>query len=462
MKKIFVWGILILLVGCSTSNKIKITGHVVNYSDDKVLVCNEITQFVDTIKIINGIFHFQKKSELPGFYTVRFDNSGFRIFLQPGDDYEMNIDFKKIKTGDLSNISFSGSGFINTQFMFQLYKMQLKNSIKELLSLPPGNFKKLVDENYQKIVLAIDSFENKDQVSPYFLERIKIMQHAQYANPYLYYIQYHKRIVPDDTTRIPASFYAVVDSVPLNNGSYFDELTEYKYFVIRKYDYVMNKNMMEKGIPEDSYEAFQYKIDFVSALNVPQNIKDVLGNNLLSCYSYETEEVQKLLENRYSEIVKNRDFIRVFLDEVVQMDGLKPGKVAPGFAYQDKNGKIVSLDSLKGKVVYIDVWATWCGPCKMEIPYLKQLEEEFHNKNIAFVSISLDQDKEAWIKMVMEKNMSGYQLIADNAWDSSLTKDYVIRTIPRFILIDKAGKIVSVNATRPSDPITKQIILKLL
>ncbi len=462
MKKFFLWSILIFLVGCSSSDKFKVTGHIGHYLKGKVLISNELTQEVDSVNVKDGIFHFQKKSKLSGFYTIKCENSGFRIFLEPGDDFKMDFDIRNIKNGDLSSISFSGDGFDNTQFMFQLYNLQLKTSIKALLLLQEDSFKTLVDENYKKILFAIDSFAKSGQINPYFLERINVMQKAQYANPYLYYIQYHKQIVPDDTTLIPTSFVSVVDDIPLNNGSYFKELTEYRYFVIRMYDYEMNMNMQKLGIRGDGLEAFKYKIDFVSGLNVPQDIKDVLGNNLLSCYSYESEDVQKLLEHSYSLIVKNRDYIRAFLEEVVKMDGLKPGNIAPAFSYIDVKGELVTLDKLKGKVVYINVWASWCGPCKIEIPYLKKLEEDFHNKNIAFVSISLDQNKEDWIKMIQEKDLHGYQLFADNAWRSSIVQDYVIRAIPRFILIDKSGKIVNVNAPRPSDSTIKKVLEDLL
>ena len=72
---------------------------------------------------------------------------------------------------------------------------------------------------------------------------------------------------------------------------------------------------------------------------------------------------------------------------------LKEGDQAPTFKYLDINGKEVSLSDLKGKYVYIDIWATWCGPCTGELPHLKELEKKMHGKKIVFVSISCDKDK---------------------------------------------------------------------
>lgn len=140
---------------------------------------------------------------------------------------------------------------------------------------------------------------------------------------------------------------------------------------------------------------------------------------------------------------------------------LPEGVASPSFQdYENFNGKTTSLKDLEGKYVYIDVWATWCGPCIAEIPALKKLEKEYHDKNISFVSISIDDAKrhggsaemahEKWKKMVGEEELGGIQLFAPNGWETDFIKDYKIYGIPRFILVDPEGKIVSASAPRPS------------
>jgi len=136
------------------------------------------------------------------------------------------------------------------------------------------------------------------------------------------------------------------------------------------------------------------------------------------------------------------------------LKALDPGQPSPKFVnYENYNGSTTSLEDLKGKYVYIDIWATWCGPCKAQIPFLKQVEKKYHSKNITFVSISTDKqkDKQKWKDMVKEKELGGVQLITDNDFDTSFISDYKIRGIPRFILLDPNGKIVTANAPRPSD-----------
>lgn len=136
---------------------------------------------------------------------------------------------------------------------------------------------------------------------------------------------------------------------------------------------------------------------------------------------------------------------------------------APNFDYENHAGGKTTLESLKGKYVYIDLWATWCGPCRAEIPFLKELEKSLHDKNIAFVSISTDSEKdhEKWKTFVKEKELTGIQLYADRA-NMDFIKAFNVNTIPRFILIDPTGNVVDADAARPSDPKLKEQLAGLL
>ena len=138
--------------------------------------------------------------------------------------------------------------------------------------------------------------------------------------------------------------------------------------------------------------------------------------------------------------------------------------VAPNFDYENAKGGTTSLESLKGKYVYIDVWATWCGPCRAEIPFLKKVEEKFHGKNIEFVSISVDveKDHDKWKNFVKEKELGGIQLFADKNWNSSFITAFGIMSIPRFILIDPKGNVIDADAARPSNPKLEEQLNSLL
>lgn len=155
--------------------------------------------------------------------------------------------------------------------------------------------------------------------------------------------------------------------------------------------------------------------------------------------------------------------LQEYYAEVAEMNKMN-GKQSPVFDYENHKGGKTKLEDLKGKYVYVDVWATWCGPCRAEIPFLKKTEEKYHGKNIEFVSISVDtkKDYEKWKTFVKEKELGGVQLFADNNFNSDFIKAYSINSIPRFILIDPTGKIVHANAERPSSEKLSGILDSLL
>ncbi|WP_350285623.1 TlpA disulfide reductase family protein [uncultured Croceitalea sp.] len=128
------------------------------------------------------------------------------------------------------------------------------------------------------------------------------------------------------------------------------------------------------------------------------------------------------------------------------------GKDSPKFQdYENFAGGTMSLDDLKGKYVYLDLWGTFCAPCIKEIPFLKKIEKAYHGKNIAFVSISYDAPKnyEKWRNMVTEKELGGIQLYA-NGDEKFHVEGYGVTGLPRFILIDPQGKVVDPDAPKPS------------
>lgn len=140
-------------------------------------------------------------------------------------------------------------------------------------------------------------------------------------------------------------------------------------------------------------------------------------------------------------------------DKLYLATKLAKGIESPKFVdYENFKGGTTSLDDLKGKYVYIDMWATWCNPCKQEIPFLQKIEKQYHGKDIEFVSISVDseRDYETWKKMVADKNLTGIQLYSKR--DKNFAGAYKVNSIPRFILIDPQGNIVDANAPRPSSP----------
>jgi len=140
------------------------------------------------------------------------------------------------------------------------------------------------------------------------------------------------------------------------------------------------------------------------------------------------------------------------------------GQPSPAFEFENFKGGKSRLSDFRGKYVYIDNWATWCTPCKAELPYLTKIEEKYTGKNIVFISISIDKlaSRGKWKKFVADNHLGGTQLIADKDFNSDFVTVLGISLIPRFILIGPDGKIIDANAKRPSDPALQAQLDELL
>ena len=124
------------------------------------------------------------------------------------------------------------------------------------------------------------------------------------------------------------------------------------------------------------------------------------------------------------------------------------GKPAPGFVLESNLGKTYRLEDFKGKVVYLDLWASWCHPCRAETPAFKILYDKYKKNNqVAFISIAVKDAFKDWKIALAEDKPEWIQLIDK---DEIVNKSYVAYSIPKFILIDKKGNIVNFDAPRPS------------
>ncbi len=126
------------------------------------------------------------------------------------------------------------------------------------------------------------------------------------------------------------------------------------------------------------------------------------------------------------------------------------GSLGNQFTFQDRNGNNVSLDKFRGKVLYIDVWATWCKPCREEFPFLEEMKKHFKSESeLEIIAVSMDKDIQKWSKLVADKNMTGMQLHSQP--DSDFVKFYDIGALPRYILLDKNGNVINPSEMRPSE-----------
>ncbi|MCX6224048.1 MAG: TlpA disulfide reductase family protein, partial [Bacteroidia bacterium] len=225
--------------------------------------------------------------------------------------------------------------------------------------------------------------------------------------------------------------------------------------------YISENAQKEAGLKGDIWgkpEFLAAKFNFVKkTFTNPEMVETFMYNDLgQQIDGASTKGIDAQLAEYYA-LAKNQEQVAEIKKKAAEWDAILPGKTAPDFTVVDITGKESTLSQFKGKYVFIDFWATWCGPCKQEIPFLKKLYTDYQMKNIVIMSISVDQDKKAWEKMVTEEGFAWLQLHDGN----KMNDKYVVRYIPSFILIDREGKIIDPRAPNPSDPKLRGVLEKL-
>lgn len=168
---------------------------------------------------------------------------------------------------------------------------------------------------------------------------------------------------------------------------------------------------------------------------------------------------QELMKGNIQYLVTEDQTVRAKKVEAELAKEQKAGEAAIDFTAEDIDGKAVSLSNFKGKVVYVDAWATWCGPCIAETPHFRKIAEEYAGKEIVFMGVSLDErkDYDKWKEYVKAEKLPGVQLYA-GGFGSDIARLYGINSIPRFLLFDKEGNIVLKDAPRPSSNEIKSLL----
>ncbi|GAA3655753.1 TlpA family protein disulfide reductase [Flavivirga jejuensis] len=230
----------------------------------------------------------------------------------------------------------------------------------------------------------------------------------------------------------------------------FDETIKYTGTGAETSNYLAKKSLLQETIFTPALFELEEEAFKAKSGEIQNKLSEFLENNKdidSLIYANEKAGVEKINENLLAAYTQQKEQANQLASFI--------GKPSPEFVdYENHKGGTTSLADLKGKYVYVDVWATWCGPCKKEIPDLKKVEKLYHGKNIEFVSISIDNEgqHDAWRKMVTDKELGGIQLLADKNWQSDFVTGYGIKGIPRFILIDPVGNVVNADAPRPSSP----------
>ncbi len=429
------------IFSCNNSSDVIISGTITNQVNDSIVISgpnikktirlNENGNFLDTLNVSSNL------------YTLTHGRERTNMFLKPGYSLSISIDTKEFD----ESLTYSGTGSSNNSY---LALKTLDNSsspidYEEVYSLNEEDFLDYIKNTRDSDLSFLNSFEKNNTALDSELKSIELKE-IDYK--YLLFIQRYP---------IYYKFYAKKD--PKTSDSFTQDLKNIDY--INNNDYISSPSykslvlshfLNQESIDNNINDHFKGLIDS----NADDIKKDVVYQGKYSLRA--SSDNNEVIYNALTALSNDSTQTSELTDLYNKLSVIKKGMKSPEFInYENYKGGTTSLSDLKGKYVYIDVWATWCGPCIREIPSLKKVEKLYHNKNIEFVSISIDvRDRpvynyDKWRQMIEEKSLGGVQLFADNAWDSKFTKAFVINSIPRFLLIDPDGNIVSGDAPRPSD-----------
>ncbi len=146
----------------------------------------------------------------------------------------------------------------------------------------------------------------------------------------------------------------------------------------------------------------------------------------------------------------NSEYVRNFHAKIVQFSRLAVGSEAPQLLLNNPNGQTISLSSLRGKVVLIDFWASWCKPCRFENPNVVKIYNEFHDKGFEIYGVSLDRQKQAWVTAIQQDGLEWIHVSDLGFWQSAAVKLYDINSIPQTYLIDEEGIIIAKGLRSPA------------
>ncbi|POY36286.1 hypothetical protein C3K47_11055 [Solitalea longa] len=442
MKKVLILAAL-LLSKVSFAQMSEIRGVAKNTNDNAINLYSiedgDLKLVASTKLSKDGAFGFLFDPEAEGFFVVGINKAmegQFPMYFKKGDKTEIAIDGKWMK--------FIGKQTPENTVLSSWTDLTQNIRVKSLYSFASSTYVDFFPE-FTKVAAQADSFRKTIKTKNANFNRLMTAMTTFDLDYYaLNFKQTPRKVHPKEEDLIP--YYKTIKKENYPN----DDILSIMYG--------------EKFI--NQYLNYSAKGDMDAKMNLlatdHQKGIYIFNRNLAFTKNWNYRNYENFVK-KYDRYLQTSPG----LQQQVKDLGLKlylkssggPGK---NFSFPDKDGKMVSFNDFKGKVVLVDVWATWCAPCKQELPYLKQLEEELHDKDIAFVSVTMDkeQDKDKWLAMINDMKMGGIQLFGGP--QNELLDFYQIKTIPRFMVFDREGKIVNTNSARPSQPELKELLLKEL
>jgi len=477
---------LLLLVHSSllaqTAQPIVVIGHISNPKarDLSVKGAHTLAEYILGKQVLldstslNANYNFKLEFTVSNPQEFNFKNGReyFKLYLEPGDTIYYNYD-GKTNEEDYKGIA-ALDNYALTAFDDNFYGEHAM-MLFPMLDKGMDTANTFYSSRHNHELQLIDSF-SAHGVRSSFANHLRAKADYEFGVYKMYYaFRYRDR---EKSLEDSASYYSFFERVPLHPIAerrtlhYYRYLKEYIDNLFSRQEFGLDSLVLAKN----SQHQFLKKAEWaIHSLN-----KEEQQAALLILYKYAVESDQRaagkaVLGRTYisSDGLKQSDAILNYLQghsfdpsilqeaKAIRESAVAklPGSIAPPFILASLDGKQVSLADFKGKIIYLDFWASWCGPCLEEIEASQKLIEHFHGKDIVFLTVSIDEYITMWKKLLSNKKWDAIHLIDPKGWDSKVMQAYAADAgIPQYILIDREGKIISSDAPRPSDEQTQQVL----
>ena len=332
--------------------------------------------------------------------------------------------------------------------------LQSAEKQNELLRQSPMAFKQsmqAIAQQYTEILKNLPAdFATKEE---------KANRYQQLAIVSEYLLNHHK--YTEEEAPAIKELQDLCTAVDLDNATDFNDYPEYQILVQNIFKWRIYSHKVQYEF-DDPWGKILADFKALKSENIKQALAPLIIEGVSPTSATATnEEIIALVK----QLVKDNDLLNTLSKHIDLVNKLKAGQPFPALpALTDLNDKEVKYEQLplKGKLLFIDIWATYCPDCRKELPALETLQEDYKTEPITFVSISVDRDKEAWKAMVKEKKLCGIHLYASPETKELFKELYDLRSIPRYMLIDEKGNIINANLPMPSDKNLKELITATL
>ncbi|MEC3880074.1 TlpA family protein disulfide reductase [Parapedobacter sp. 10938] len=368
------------------------------------------------------------------------------LYLAPGNKQHVTVDVKRVQeTLHITGRNSAASRYLNEEdWRFNQYRDKHLKNYFGYVNYSPDQYAAYVAQREADRLAFLAQFNKQRRIAKqlYHVSEQTIRNDATMA---LLLYPSMRSAYREDGFSADAAYYAFLKDVELDRSK-ADKGIAYYYFL----DYYLKQKYRLADTEEDFF-------DYVK--------KELSGRPLYEYYAFAlASNFKKKIYDHFGPDSPYPDLAKRVKVKYHKLEGMLEGNPAPAVVLQDTTGRDIPLADLKGQYVYIDFWATWCGPCIAEMPALDTLQHDYADANIAFVSISVDKekDKQKWKDFVAKRELKGVQVWVNAENSRVFTEAFNIMQIPRFVLLDPEGRIVNANAPRPSDKRIRQLLDKVL